>query len=193
MGSQKPLSYSTPNMRRSERNVKEAENLRNSGFSVYTSPEYPNNAYYAIERGSRHFSHEEEVCKIAAENGLSAVLDKEGTVKLRTKVGNTIRAVSLDGKIENFTHEIMALNGKPNARKVADGIAHTYKKNVISQVQADIAITITPLNSTYKTSDILNGVKEFKRRANAGEALAKPLINLHIDERTRKIYVNKLR
>lgn len=193
MGSQKPLSYSTPNMRRSARNLAEAEALRKLGYEVYTSDEYPNDAFYAIEKGSKHYEHEKIVCEIAAENGLNMTLEKDGTVKVRLKNGTTLRAKSLDGTIEKFTQEIAALKGIPDVSKVSEAIEHSLKKNAVSEKQADVAITITPAGSKYKTSDILAGVEEYKRKLRTGETKAKPMVHIHMDAQTRKIYVNKLK
>lgn len=192
MGSQKPLEYKTPNMRRAERNLKDSEALRKNGYDVFTADAYPNNAYYAIEKGSSHKKHERDVCEIAAENGLSCTLDKEGTVKVRLKDGRTYIAKSLDGTIEKFTQEIMALNGKPDVGKVVEAIEHSFKENKLGKKQATIAISITPVGSSYTTKDILSGVAEFKRKVANGETAARPRAYLHIDTKTRKIYVNKL-
>lgn len=99
MGSQKPLSYSTPNMRRSERYLKESESLKHNGYDVYTSEKYPNNAYYAIEKGSDHYPHELDVVKILAENGFPAMLKKEGTVEIDGKIMPSADGTSSVGKL----------------------------------------------------------------------------------------------
>ena len=193
MGSQKPLEHKTPNQRRSERNLADSEALRSGGYDVFTSEYYPNNAFFAIEKGSKHHEHEKLVCEIAAENGLSMTLDKEGNVKVRLKDGSTHWAKSLDGTIERFTQEIMALDGEPDVRKVSEAIEHSFKENKVSKKQADVAISITPAGSKYTTAHILAGVEEYKRRLREGETKARPMIHLHFDAKGRKVYVNKLK
>lgn len=104
---------------------------------------------------------------------------------------------SPDGIADNsFTHEIMALQGKPSADKVAEGIKHSFKvwkQDKKQRIQADIAITFTPKGTKYHREDIDAGVKEYKRQVKDGQTEAKPLIYLHVDEGHREIYYRNIK
>ena len=104
---------------------------------------------------------------------------------------------SPDGIADNsFTHEIMALEGKPSADKVAEGIKHSFKvwkQDRSKSVQADIAITFTPKGTLYQREDIEAGVKELKRQLREGQTMARPLVYLHVDEKSREIYYRNIK
>lgn len=135
--------------------------------------------------------------EIFAENGLSFTLEKDGGVKIRLRDGRSLEMPSPDGIVDNsFTHEIMALQGKPSADKVAEGIKHSFKvwkQDKKQRIQADIAITFTPKGTKYHREDIDAGVKEYKRQVKDGQTEAKPLIYLHVDEGHREIYYRNIK
>ena len=173
--------------RRVTRNNAEADRLEREGYTVERGM-HPNGAYFAVI--GNHHQHEMDVGRIFAENGFAFTLDREGSAKIEIR-GQQYKLPSSDGHTEGFTHEIYALNGEPNASRVADAIKHSYKpfkRDRRYDVQSDIAITITPKESSYKRSDIAGGVMEYKRQRQEGETNAKPLLYLHVDEATRKIY-----
>ena len=181
--------------RRVSDNHREANRLEKEGYKVEKDI-HENGAYFAII-GDTHKEHEKEVGHILAENGISSSLDIEGNMKIKLPNGKKMILPSLDGHIgTKYTHEIYALQGKPDARTVADGIEHSYKyfKAMPSESkQADFAITISPKGSTYTRKDIDDGVTEFKRRFASGETKANPRIYLHIDEKGRKVYYRNIK
>lgn len=182
---------------RAATNLKLAAEYKKKGYEVI-SDKYPNNAFLAIFKGTNpHNEYERTVGKIFAENGISFTLEKDGGIKIRLKDGRTLQMPSPDGIIDNsFTHEIMSLEGKPSADKVAEGIKHSFKvwkQNRTKSVQADVAITFTPKGTLYNRHDIAAGVKEYKRQVAEGQTVAKPLIYLHVDEGNREIYYRSIK
>lgn len=182
---------------RNIRNQKLAQEYRDKGYKVISN-NYPNNAFAAIYQGTNpHKEHEITVATIFAENGISCTLEKDGGVTMRFRNGQQLELPSLDGILDNsFSHEIMALSGKPSVSKVADGIKHSFKAwkhDRSKRVQADVAITFTPKGSQYHRSYFDEGVKEYKRQVREGETEAKPLIYLHVDETNRKIYYRNIK
>lgn len=180
---------SNASSRRLARNDREAKELELNGYRVEKN-KHSNGAYFAVI-GNTHKEHELEVGKIFAENGFSFTLDREGTAKIKLKDGRRFTLPSPDGRVEGFTHEIHALNGSPNPQSVARGIKHSYKPvvhDMSKSLQSSVAITFTPKGSSYHRRDIADGVKEYKRQKANGETNAKPLIYLHVDEDTRKVY-----
>lgn len=121
------------------------------------------------------------------------ILEAEGRIKVAGKNGRLLTKTSLDGQFMNLSQEIMALKGAPYVNKVADAIAHSLKKNAVSEAQANIAISFTPKGSKYHTDTILGGVNEFIRRAKNGETKASPIAYIHIDEASRKMYFHKIK
>ena len=182
---------------RSARNAKLAEEYERKGYEVIQKG-YPLNAFLAIFNGTNpHNQLERTVGEIFAENGICFTLEKDGGVKIRLKDGRTLQMPSPDGIADNsFTHEIMALEGKPSADKVAEGIKHSFKvwkQDRSKSVQADIAITFTPKGTLYHREDIEAGVKELKRQLLEGQTMARPLVYLHVDEKTREIYYRNIK
>lgn len=178
------------------RNLRLAQEYRDKGYKVIAN-NYPNNAFAAIYQGTNpHTEYEITVAKIFAENGISITLEKDG-INIRLTDGTMLQMPSPDGLLDNtFSHEIMALSGKPDVSKVADGIKHSFKvwkKDRAKFVQADVAITFTPKGSEYHRKDIDAGVKEYKRQVKEGETKAKPLIYLHVDEGHREIYYRNIK
>lgn len=179
------------------RNASLAESYEKQGYEVVRRG-YPNNAFVAIYKGSNpHNQLERTVGEIFAENGLSFTLEKDGGAKIRLRDGRSLEMPSPDGIADNsFTHEIMALQGKPSADKVAEGIKHSFKvwkQDKKQRIQADIAITFTPKGTKYHREDINAGVKEYKRQVKDGQTEAKPLIYLHVDEGHREIYYRNIK
>lgn len=173
--------------RRIARNQAEADKLEREGYTVVRNL-HKNGAYFA-EIGQHH-AHETEVGRIFAENGFAFTLDREGNAKVKIN-DRTLTLPSSDGRVEGFTHEIYKLSGEPNIQKVVDSIKHSYKLFKADRrrsIQSDIAISIAPKGSKYTKSHIREGVKEYKRQLNAGEAIARPLLYLHVNESTRSIY-----
>ena len=183
-----------PSARRVLDNHRESEQLEQDNYSVEKDL-HKNGAYFAYI-GKTHTQHEKSVGRIFAENGFSFTLDKEGNVKIKLPNGLKVTLPSVDGHVEkDFTHEIYALEGEPDARTVADGIAHSFKLFSMApskSVQADVAITIAPIGNKYHRTDIDEGVTEFNRRVESGEEQANPLIYLHIDEERRKIFHRRI-
>ena len=169
------------------RNANDADRLERDGYKVERD-KHPNGAYFAII--GDHPEHEIEVGRIFAENGFAFTLDREGNAKVKIR-GQQYKLPSPDGHAEGFTHEIYALNGEPNESRVADAIKHSYKPFKHDRkydVQSNIAITISPIGSKYKHEHLARGVNEYKRQRAEGETKAKPLLYLHVDEASRKIY-----
>lgn len=182
---------------RSARNSKLADEYRQKGYEVIQHG-YPLNAFLAIYKGTNpHNELERTVGEIFAENGLSITLEKDGGTKIRLKDGRMLEMPSLDGIVDNaFSHEIMALKGKPSADKVAEGIKHSFKvwkQDKNQKIQADVAITFTPKGTKYHREHIEAGVKEYKRQVSEGQTEAKPLIYLHVDENHREIYYRNIK
>lgn len=176
-----------PSNRRIARNNADADILESQGYRVERG-KHENGAYFAII--GDHPQHEIEVGRIFAENGFAFTLDKEGNAKI-TISGQVYKLPSPDGRVEGFTHEIYALNGEPNAGRVADAIKHSHKpfrRDRRQDVQSEIAITISPIGSRYNRTHIRDGVNEYKRQKREGETNANPLLYLHVNEASRKIY-----
>lgn len=193
MGSQKPLSYSTPNMRRSERYLKESESLKQNGYDVHTSKKYPNNAYYAIEKGADHYPHELDVVKILAENGFPAMLKKEGTVMFDGNQMPSVDGISSIGKLTFEIRQTQESVEKKLVTKVADAISHSKKtsKSVNSYVvQADVAVSYTKNRkvheSVVKDGIISHNSREESKRGN-------PKFLLQVDGNNRKVYLYKIK
>lgn len=189
MGSQKPLEYKTPNMRRVERNLKDSEALRKNGYDVHTSDAYPNNAYYAIEQGSVHLPHEEDTVAILAENGISTTLLKEGTVIID---GNTMP--SFDGAGHGLSFEIRETEDGKSVRlgtKVADAISHSKKSHdtVNYVIQADVAVSYTKNPYVHETQ-VLAGIDGHSKRK--PEKKGNPKFLLQVDGIKRKVYFYKI-
>ena len=173
--------------RRRKRNAQDADELERQGYIVERN-KHPNGAYFA--QIGKHPEHEQNVGRIFAENGFAFTLDKEGNGKVKIN-GRLYILPSPDGRVEGFTHEIYALNGKPNPQKVADAIKHSYKPfrfEDAKSVQSEIAISVAPIGSKYNRRHISDGVKEYKRQVAEGETKAMPLLYLHVNETTRSIY-----
>lgn len=177
--------------RRIARNNAEADQLEQDGYWVERNI-HPNGAYFAVI--GEHPSHELEVGRIFAENGISLTLDREGmTARIK---GRRYILPSPDGHLggvpkKGLTHEIYKLGGKPDARTVAEAIKHTYKPfrpDPSKSVRSEVAITISPVGSQYHKEDIADGIAEYKRQVKAGETTATPRLYLHVDEERRKIY-----
>lgn len=181
----------TASERRIRHNAEEADKLERQGYIVERNL-HKNGAFFAVI--GNHHDHEISVGRIFAENGISFTLEREGNAKIRVN-GRTYILPASDGRIvgrlNDYTHEIAALEGKPDARTVANAISHSLKPFVPDKsktIQADIAITIAPKGSQYHRGDIANGVKEYKRRVAEGETKARPKLYLHVNEETRSIY-----
>lgn len=188
-------SASTYSSKRKARNEAEADRLEKAGYWVRRNM-HANGAFAAVI--GKHEKHEIDVVTILAENGLAASLDLEGNLTIKNRRGQTFTLPSCDGNVESFTMEISALTGNPSAGKVADAIAHSFKAfRPIKgfDIQACVSITITPNESGQKFNMKLidDGVKEFRRRICAGETSARPLIYLHIDEDSRKVWYREVR
>lgn len=187
MGSQKPLSYNTPNSRRNARNISEADNLRKLGYSVFSSKDHPNGAYYALEKGSEHHPHEIDTVKILAENGISTVMNKEGVIKVG---GNQLP--SFDGKGHGMTFEIRQTRedvSKNLSSKVADAIQHSKKSSKVTDyvIQADVAVSYTK-NKRVSERHVKEGIESSRKRKNA----ATPKYLLQVDGINRKVYFYKI-
>lgn len=189
MGSQKPLSRKAPTQYRSSRNLKEAEDLRGRGYDIRTSPDYPNNSYYAIEEGVTPHPHEKLVASILAESGFSNILTKEGTVVI-----NGATMPSFDGKIRGLTYEVRETQPhveKKLASKVADAIQHSRKRSKVVpdyDIQADFAVSVTT-NPRVREEHILDGINFHKTR----KFQASPKALLQVDGINKKIYVYKVK
>ena len=173
--------------RRVLRNAADADKLERDGYKVERN-KHPNGAYFAVI--GNHPAHELEVGRIFAENGFAFTLDREGNAKVKIK-GQQYKLPSSDGHTEGFTHEIYALNGEPNGGRVADAIKHSFKPFKYDRrhdVQSDIAITISQIGGKYQREHLAAGVAEFKRQRTEEETSARPLLYLHVDESTRKVY-----
>lgn len=155
---------------------------------------HENGAFLAV-LGKKHDSGEIEIGRIFAENGMSFALGGEGATIIMPD-GRKLRLPYGDGTVEKtFTHEIYRLNGTPNTMTVANGIKHSFKvfsADRTKSFQADVAITATPKGSLYNRHHIDAGVTEYIRQVNAGETQAKPLIYLHVDMGTRKVYYRSI-
>lgn len=181
---------------RAIRNMRLTQEYRDKGYEVIAN-NYPNNAFAAIYQGTNpHTEFERTVATIFAENGISITLEKDG-INVRLRDGTMFQMPSPDGKLDDiFTHEIMALSGKPSAAKVAEGIRHSFKvwkRDKSVEVQADVAITFTPKGTQFHREDIDAGVAEYKRQVRESETKAKPLIYLHVDEGHREIYYRSIK
>lgn len=175
-------------LRRIERNKREAKELALNGYNVEQN--LHNNGAYFATKGKSHVEHEKEVGRIFAENGFSFTLDTE-KAKMTLPNGETFFLPSVDGRVHGFTHEISALNGTPDPRNVTDAITHSRKvskkrRDVV--VQANIAITFSPIGSGITREHIAKGVKEYRRLIKEGQTKAKPIMYLHVDEANRKVY-----
>lgn len=173
--------------RRIGRNNSDADRLERDGYTVERD-KHPNGAYFAVI--GDHHAHELEVGRIFAENGFAFTLDREGKAMIKIN-GRRYTLPSPDGRVEGFTHEIYALNSRPNSQRVVDAITHSHKPfryDERKSVQSDIAISITPKGSKYTRHDLADGVVEYKRQVSKNETKARPLLYLHVDESTRKIY-----
>lgn len=177
-------------------NAKLANEYRDKGYEVIQNG-YPLNAFVAIYPNKNpHTEFERKVCEIFAENGISMTLEKDGAYKIKLKDGRSLEAPALDGIADNtLTHEIMALTGKPSVDKVVEGISHSFKvwkhdKNY--KLQADIAITFTPLGTKYDRTYMDKAATEFKRLVKTRDIEARPRIWLHVDEGHRKIFYRNI-
>ena len=178
------------NSRRVVRNRKEASKLEKQGYTVEANL-HSNGAYFAYSKNA--LPHEIIVGRIFAENGLSFRIDPQGNKFVKLPDGRKLPIPSLDGNVEGFTHEIANLSKTASASKVADAIEHSYKefkKDKRYSVQADVAITITTTaeGGAFHREHLSAGVEEFRRRVEAGETKARPIIYLHVDEYNKKIY-----
>lgn len=105
-----------PSARRISDNHRDANSLEKQGYTVVRDL-HENGAYFAFI-GDSHKQHEMNVGLILAENGISMSLDREGVATVKMPDGRKLTIPSHDGHVEKvFTHEIYALQGKPNARK----------------------------------------------------------------------------
>ena len=178
--------------RRRQRNLCEADQLREKGYIVEWCG-HPNGAYFAFV--GNHPEHEKTVGRIFAENGFSFTLEREGRGKVRIN-GKLYTLPSPDGRVEGFTHEIYALRGEPNIQKVVDAITHSRKaffNDMSKTIQSEIAISIAPIGSRYNLAYISKGVNEYIRRITNGETKARPLAYLHVDETIRTVYGWKIK
>lgn len=180
--------------RRLSDNHRVANNLERQGYEVERDL-HENGAYLAV-LGKKHDAGEIEIGRIFAESGMSFTLGGEGA-SIVMPDGRKLRLPYGDGLLENdFTHEIYRLNGSPNPATVADGIKHSFKvfsADRSKTFQADVAITATPKGSAYHKEHIDAGVTEYIRQMNAGEAVARPLIYLHVDMGERKVYYRRIK
>ena len=173
--------------RRKFRKECEATQLQADGYVVERGG-HPNGAYFAFI--GNHQEHEKTVGRIFAENGFSFTLDREGNEKVRIN-GRLYTLPSSDGHVEGFSHEIYGFEKAPSPQKVSDAIKHSRKVFEADRkrtLQSDIAISIADKGSDCNLWQIEEGVKEYIRQFTNGEAQAKPLLYLHVDETSRSIY-----
>jgi len=200
----KKIVYASPAVTRKDnprvrRNDKLANQYRNDGYEVHSGG-HNNHAFWAVKDGKvKHTDDEREAVKICAENGLSAVLEPEGIVKITLPNGHKLQVPSADGFVHNLSKlsiEIMAMRKQDKVKCVVEAIKHSYKPfpaDMSKSVQADIAVSFAPEESGFHREDIDNGVAEFKRQVRDGETTARPLIYLHIDEENRKVYYRNIK
>lgn len=177
------------NERRASLNLSEAEALRKDGYKVITSQNFPNNSYYAIEKGAKPKPHEKLVAEIFAENGFPNILAKEGTVIIN---GSTMP--SFDGVVSGYTYEIRQTGVNVKKRlgnKIADAIQHSNKQSKSdsnNNIQADFAVSVTT-NPRVRESHVLDGIKYHRNRVEK----SKPKALLQVDGIKKKIYVYKIK
>lgn len=189
MGSQKPLSYKTPNMRRAEKNTATAAKLKAAGYEVHTDKRYPNNAYWAIEAEANHLPHEIETVKILAENGISTTLRKEGSVFVNGGALPTFDGVSHSMSFE--IRQTVAGSSKNLASKIAEAIAHSRKSSKITNyiIQADVAVSYTK-NPRVHEATVVAGIDSHAKRAPHNQG--RPRFLLQVDGGARKVYIYKI-